>query len=266
MDIEVIAKIHTIFNVKKWHGNDGNTIVFTNFCNLLLNLTEVQRNLIFELAERYTWITLAEYQGRLLNIFNRINDSELVDVSKITIFPVIKPEHEDDTKSGNTVLYIIKGLKGLLPKFKTIEFEYLEQYEKLHQKDFKIKKNERVYLLDDYLGSGETVKASVAEVLKNTSIKPEMITVISLASQQESVEFLKEQGISLYTDFIERKGISDFYSSPELEEKVKVMQEIENLIPANHFRFGYNESEALITLSRTPDNTFPIFWKEYKKR
>jgi hypothetical protein len=46
---------------------------------------------------------------------------------------------------------------------------------------------------------------------------------------------------------------------------LSIMTEIEKLIPGNHFSFGYNQSEALITLMRTPDNTFPIFWKEHKK-
>ena len=44
------------------------------------------------------------------------------------------------------------------------------------------------------------------------------------------------------------------------------MLRIEKMIPAgSFFSLGYNDSEALVTLLRTPDNTFPIFWKEYKK-
>ena len=44
------------------------------------------------------------------------------------------------------------------------------------------------------------------------------------------------------------------------------MKEIEKLIPGDKFfSFGYNKSEALVTLNRTPDNTFPIFWRNHKK-
>ena len=44
------------------------------------------------------------------------------------------------------------------------------------------------------------------------------------------------------------------------------MLEIEKMIPGgSHYTLGYNQSEALITMVRTPDNTFPIFWKTYKK-
>ncbi len=43
------------------------------------------------------------------------------------------------------------------------------------------------------------------------------------------------------------------------------MLKMEKRIPAaSFFSLGYNRCEALITLARTPDNTFPIFWKKYK--
>jgi len=28
----------------------------------------------------------------------------------------------------------------------------------------------------------------------------------------------------------------------------------------NDFKHGYKMSESLVTMSRTPDNTFPVFW------
>jgi hypothetical protein len=43
------------------------------------------------------------------------------------------------------------------------------------------------------------------------------------------------------------------------------MLEIENLIPGGkNFSLGYNNCEALITLARTPDNTFPVFWMKHR--
>ena len=40
------------------------------------------------------------------------------------------------------------------------------------------------------------------------------------------------------------------------------MKKIENKIPkVSKYRMGYEKSEALISLMRTPNNTFPIFWK-----
>lgn len=265
MDITTVTKLYTIFSDKKWTDKDGNKIVFENFCNLLLNLNDEQRNLIIDLAERYTWITISEYQSRIINLLDSIEQEKLASLKRIILFPVMKPEDKEKTKSGHTVLYLLSALKPLLAKYKDIEFVKIEDFETLTAEKFLLKANECIFLLDDFLGSGETIQATVNEIFKNRNIVPNQLNVISIAVQFESKEFLDNIGISCYTDLILRKGISDYYVSPVLEEKIEIMKEIEKLIPGNHFSFGYNDSEALITLMRTPDNTFPIFWKEHKK-
>jgi hypoxanthine-guanine phosphoribosyltransferase len=265
MDITSITKLYTIFSDKKWTDKEGNKIVFSNFCKLLLNLNESQRELIIDLAERYTWITLSEYQSKLINILESVENEKMEGIKKIILFPVMKPEDEKKTKSGHTILYMLKAIKPLLTRYKEIDFIEIESYETIKSSNFKLKDTDAVFLLDDYLGSGETIEATLKEVLSNRNIEPKQLNVISIASQFDSTEFLKNIGVAYYTDLITKKGISDYYKSPELEEKIEIMTEIEKLIPGNHFSFGYNQSEALITLMRTPDNTFPIFWKEHKK-
>ena len=32
------------------------------------------------------------------------------------------------------------------------------------------------------------------------------------------------------------------------------------------YHFGYAQSEALVKLERTPNNTFPVYWFSYKQR
>lgn len=266
MDINTVTKLYTIFNNNKWTDKDGHDIVFSNFCQLLINLTDKQRQLIIDLAERYTWITLSEYQSRLIKILNTVEQVKLENTKRIMLFPVMRPEDEEKTKSGHTILYMLRAIKPLLTRYKHIEFKEFEKYSSISiESGFKLEEKDIMFLLDDYLGSGETIEATVQEVLKNRNIQPNNLNVISIASQNDSTNFLDKIDVKYYTDLITKKGISDYYISPELEEKVEIMKEIEKLIPNNHFRFGYNESEGLITLMRTPDNTFPIFWKAYKK-
>ena len=63
------------------------------------------------------------------------------------------------------------------------------------------------------------------------------------------------------------KGISDFYTSEDLADKQCIMKQIEDRIhKVEKYRFGYEGSEALITLIKTPNNTFPVFWKDYKTK
>jgi hypoxanthine-guanine phosphoribosyltransferase len=265
MDIATVIKLYGIFDKNKWHKNDGHDIVFENFCKLLLNLSEEQRCLLLELTERYLWITFSEYNSRLLELFEKIEQEKINVIRKIVLFPIMRPEDVDKTKSGHIMLYAAKGIKPMLNRYKDIEFNQIESFENISQTKFSLKDGEYIFLLDDYLGSGETIKSTIEMILKNRSIAPSKLNVLSIAAQKDSIDFLDQCNISYYIHTIRNKGISDYYEEPELREKIRIMEEIEKLIPNNHFKFGYNESEALITLIKTPDNTFPIFWKEHKK-
>lgn len=265
MNVNIVTKLYTVFTNKKWTDNEGNELVFSNFCTLLSNLSNEQQELIIELAERYTWITLSEYQSRLISVFKSIELEKINGLRKIVLFPIMKPEDEKKTKSGHAILYMVRAIKPLLSNYKNIEFYEIESYENLKETNFRLKPNEAMFLLDDFLGSGETIKSTIDEILTNPNLHPSQLNVLSIAIQSESINYLVETNISYYSELIEKKGISDFYDNSKVDEKIEIMKEIERLIPGNHFSLGYNQSEGLITLMRTPDNTFPIFWKEYKK-
>ena len=265
MDLLLISKLYRIFSGKNWYSKEGHEFVFDNFCQLLLNLAEPQRDLIIELAERYTWITFSEYTGRLIDALQKVENEKLQSLKRIVLFPIMKPEDEGITKSGHAVLYLMQGLIPHLQGYKHIAFKKIETFKEIADDSFTINADEAIFLLDDYLGSGETIQTTLNKILKNRKIELSNLCIISISAQKECLDFIKSLGISVYTAHLSKKGISDYYSPPLLEEKSQIMLEIEKLIPGNHFSFGYNNSEALITLTRTPDNTFPIFWKEYKK-
>lgn len=265
MDLATISRLYRIFSGNKWTIKDGHEIVFDNFCELLSNLSEPQRNLIIELTESYTWITFSEYDSRLRSVLEKVEVEKLKSLKSIVLVPIRKPEDDRGTKSGNVILYLLEGLLPRMPQYKHISFRKIETFKEIGTDSFRIGNDEGIFLLDDYLGSGETVEAALTEILKNRTIGINDLYVIAIAAQKESLDFINSVGIPVYTAHLSRKGISDYYSPPILEEKTKIMLEIEKLIPGNHFSFGYKHSEAIITLIRTPDNTFPIFWKEYKK-
>lgn len=71
----------------------------------------------------------------------------------------------------------------------------------------------------------------------------------------------------MYTHLTFNKGITDNYTEEELSEKLMLMNTIESKIKVHkNEKLGFKGSEALISLIRTPNNTFPVFWKERKGR
>jgi len=146
MNPTTFARLYSIFNAKRWHDKEMHDVVFSNFCELLGNLNEKQQNLLLELAERYTWLTFAEYQAKLVHIFNTIiPDEEINNLTKIILFPVMKPSDEEKTKSGHGVLIILRGVRPFFTRYNHLAFQEIETYDKL-ELPFNINDNERIFL------------------------------------------------------------------------------------------------------------------------
>lgn len=263
--LESISILNKIFKRKEWYDRDVNESVFDNFCLLLDNIKEHERDLILELIDRYEWISFNQYQEKILEVLESVEEEKLKGLKKIYIFPVIKREDEGGIKSGPFLMYQIKACKNLLKKYSSVEFVLISKFKSLSESELKLKESECIFLLDDYVGSGETLNFCLDEIEQNSSITNEKLNIITIAFQRETYDSLITQGISVYTNFISPRGLSDFNVSPILDEKINLMLDIEKLIPGgSNFSLGYNNSEALITLARTPDNTFPIFWMRHR--
>ena len=263
--LESISQLNKIFKGKNWSERDIDEYVFDNFCNLLANIKEGERELIIELAEKYQWISFADYPEKILATLESIEDEKTENLKTVYFFPVIKPEDEGGYKSGQFLMYLIKAFKKDLKKYSDIKFKFVSKFEHLTDSEFKLKENETIYLIDDYIGSGETLNACLDIMRSNKNITNDKLNIITIAIQKETATNIKDEGISIYSDYFSPKGLSDFNNSPILEEKINIMLEIEKLIPGgNLFSLGYNNCEALITIARTPDNTFPIFWMKHR--
>lgn len=264
--VNAIQKLNKIFKSNKWTEKDVDDFVFDNFCYLLNNLDEKQRELIIELVERYHWISITDYPEKILSTLEKVETDKLKSIKTVYLFPIIKPEDEGSFKSGQFLIYQIKCFKKHLQSFKSIDFKYISKFAFFKDPSFSLKPNEVIFLIDDYIGSGETLFACLNDIQSNPNITNEKLNVVTIASQYEISETIKASGISFYADHISKRGITDFVDSELGREKIEIMLQIEKMIPGGQFfSLGYNQSEALITMARTPDNTFPIFWKTYRK-
>jgi len=265
MNIENYQKLYKIFSDKEWHSKkEFNNTVFNNFCTLLSNLNEAQQNLIIELTERYEWLSFTEYNSCLIKIFNLIPQSEIDSTNKIFLFPIINLDDEEKTKSGHGILLMFRGIKPFLSRFNKINFTEVEQFE-YFDNGFELKDDELIYLLDDFLGSGSTLNSTISTLL-NKNISISKIRVLSIATHIQAINYLEQHKIIYYTHLITKKGISEFYTDEDtIKEKIEIMRQIEKMLPTKRYNFGFGKSEALVTLYRTPNNTFPIFWLEHIK-
>lgn len=266
VSIDLVLKLNTLFREKNWFSIENHDFVFESICNMSEILSKEENNLILELIERYNWVTYNDYSVKLKKILQQIVSICDNKISKIYFFPIIKPEDEDKNKSGNSISYMLKCLKPSIKEASKISIVELTKFESINSAKLTLKADELVILVDDYVGSGETLQATLTEIRKNKSINNNNLIIASIAIQKDTITKLLKQKLTIIYDEAVIKGISQYYDSPIKEKNIQTMLEIEKkLISGRNFSLGYEESEAIVTMLRTPDNTFPVFWHNYKK-
>lgn len=130
-----------------------------------------------------------------------------------------------------------------------------------------LKTNELVILVDDFVDSGETAVSAVNWLTDSFGTDPKQIVILSIAALEMGIDHVRQKTeVEVYAYYIFRKGISDYYSDDQRDGCLKTMAGIEDKLKVDSdFRLGYAQSEALISLIRTPNNTFPVFWKKKDK-
>ena len=163
-------------------------------------------------------------------------------------------------------MYMLDSIKPSLNEYSNIEFVKLNGFEDLEPEKFNLKEDEVLLLVDDFIGSGGTLNSTLQELEKNESINDKFV-ILSVMIQSDTLGKLNESGIKTVIGESTLKGISNFYDGEDLVQKSSIMSEIERLIPkVKNYRFGFENSEALVTMAKTPNNTFPIFWKDFQKK
>jgi len=273
VNINLVNKITHLFERKGWHiidSPDDPESLFSRFCNMLDGLKPEQQELILKLTERYLRVNFKEYLSQFKLATSQVEKNIIERAPKIYIMPLLPKEDIGKSKSSTFLAHLCKGVDFKYDKlYSRTKFFVIDTIESLPQ-NFN-SGTSIIFLVDDFIGTGETAEAALNFLVKDTGILQEKIIIISLVAQKEGINRLLKLGAKVYSSVIRDKGITDMYSNPIRRQYLSIMRKIENIIADNKkfritFRFGYGKSEALVTMHRTPNNTFPIYWHESKKR
>ena len=268
---DYVEKLYEIFEAKKWDAEEpGKFSVFDRFCDRLAFLTDdEERDLLIELTRRFVWVQANQYEAKLVSVLKSLFESPEwceTNVKGATyICPLVSEVNFGKTKSSTFMLYLCQSIMlRTFDEFQNKQVRICETPKVLqHHKD----NVGRLILLDDYVGSGETAMECLT-YLEKLGITAENIPmyVVTIVTQEEGMKWIEGQGVRVYSDTIRKKGISDYYSSEEVPGKLAVMERIEKLLRVEEKeRFGHLQSESLVSMIRTPNNTFPVYWMENQK-
>jgi hypothetical protein len=259
-----VMKVFQIFSQNGWFTKVNQGLVFEKLIAMLENSTTEQKDLIFELCERYLWVPVDDFTNHLNDALGQIDDAKIRDTKRIVLFPIARPADIGKIKSSPALIYRFVGSNFGAKKFAHIKFDVIDSYEQFYEENFS--ERDMLMLVDDFIGTGNTLEHTLIEIFKNETIKIEQLCILALVAQEQTINILQTKHFQCYIGKMIKKGISDYYTGETLERKIKTMQELEALIPKNsRYRFGYEKSEALVTMNRTPNNTFPIFWRSHTR-
>lgn len=265
-----IIELTKIFKEHNWSiedSNNGEYSVFDMFCERLEELdNDSDRELILELTHNYLLVELKEYEKYMIDVFRtflNINRECIEEIQTIHMFPVQDRDYPGKTKSGNLMCYLFQGI--YMRKFKELHDKRVRIIEKFDNIEKNKEEIECLILIDDFVGSGDTLLECV-NVIEEKGVKKEKIKALTLVLQETGKKAVEEYGIDIYSAIIRNKGITDNYNEDEAKRKINQMKRIGKTIKADkNLYLGYKESEGLVSMIKTPNNTFPFYWSEKKK-
>ncbi|OOB83824.1 phosphoribosyltransferase [Flavobacterium columnare] len=264
--ITYIIELDKIFEEKKWKEKENYEKVLnalSNFSNIIFEKDE-EYDLFLELLREFHWISLNDYYNSckklLTEILNDLDSSN----QNIYIFPITTKNQNSKIKSGYLVAYLIKSLIASIENIHNYKFEDVNNFVDIGK--IKFRKNDVLLLVDDFIGSGETLEECIQDVKKANKNIGDKFKILTIAIKKDTYLRLSKK-YNIYKKLEILKGISDYNTGDDINKKKLIMRNIENRIfsSIDDYSLGFKESESLITLLRTPDNTFPIFWNNYKK-
>lgn len=233
---------------------------FDRVCEISALLDEDQFELFSILLENYTCIEYDYYVPGMQNALAKMTPSPQDD-HIYRVCPILSPKDQDKSKSGHHLVYT----------FRHVTWKRSTKFSKFPIQDYisvgKLKKSDKptspytTIFIDDFIGSGGTVEKFLNDYGKDNKSPLETIVFLSIAAMEHGVTFIKSRGYDIFYDQVFLKGIRDCAEITDKTRAYALMDKIEAMAKVSkNMKYGYEKSEGLISLIRTPNNTFPIFW------
>ena len=265
LSIKHLARLAKIFYEKDWMRNElEGEEVFNRFINLLSGMDEEARELLLTLTEDFTWVNVSDYISFFFRAFDRfMKGFSFGENRRIVLCPLLCQNDVGKCKSPDTLLYLVKANLSRLKK-KYEGFDVIIRDSKGFYNMGSHPDEQTVFcFVDDFIGSGEEAK-KVLDLLGDR-IPKSNLAILSLIAMEMGISRLQSEGYSVFAENIKKKGITGRGRNEEDELKAMEKLELSIEVPPK-FKLGYSQSESLVKMIRTPNNTFPIYWYGAEKK
>lgn len=258
-----LFRITKIFRENGWFNTQRSEILINEALDRSFKiarlLNDEQFDLFCVLLRNYMFVEYEQYVIAFERVLSKLEPSA-DPKHNYRLLPLIAPKDKNKIKSGNNQLYLFAHTlwtrSPVLRQFSLAAFPSTEEIKKLPTP----KNTFTTIVVDDFIGSGDTARQFIEDYSPNLN-KNERVVFMSLIAMQAGVSVIERMGCEIIYDKIAPKGIADCSSFSNKEFYYSLMQSIEDKMRIDKkYCCGYGASEALVTMQRTPNNTFPLFW------
>ena len=265
INIDFVGELTKIWLDKKWkfQTQEVEDTAFNRFCLMAERFEADEKKLLIQLTAKYQRYTMIDYYNLLVNAILKIGAENIDGVDLIVVIPLIKKADiiSQKPKSGTALIYpavytaipvnaVIAGIN--VSYFLTPDFD----------EKCLVDTNKALFLIvDDFIGSGNSALTVVGE-LRPKLRGQDQVAIIGLVAMKDGVALIEGNGIPVFWSEIHAKGIADNESIVNKKEAYDILDRIwqKNLEVNKRYKIGYEKSESLVTLIRTPNNTLPMYW------
>lgn len=225
---------------------------------MLASLEESARTLMLTLTEGYRWVRPHDEHSMFFTAWRKflkiVHGSS--HIKKIAILP-LKKRRTRGPKSADSIYYLARRyehpMRVALSPCRLVFCRDTADFAR------HASVSTALLLVDDYIGSGETAITCIRGIQSLRAGMPRF--VLSLVAQQTGIEELAKSDCTVVCCEAPGRGIADNAALSDKPTAYAVMRKLETKLSiGSKYRLGWRATEALITLARTPNNTFPVFW------
>ena len=204
------------------------------------------------------YVIIKDYLGAARSLMVALRD--LAADTPLLVSPLVDYQSER-TKSGHSLHYEMSNFTGLFGG-KSILFR-----DDPKSKSSQAHKGIHVSV-DDFIGTGNQFFKMIESVIKD-GMEDTISHVAAICIQESAKTYLEAAGYKVIALHVLGKGL-DRLSHRRGLPRIQVVSEYEKLEEKTacppQYRLGRDETEALVTMKATPNNTLPIFWIEGKAK
>jgi len=260
MKPEALIRLTKVFKQNNWDlSHEDISYAYGCIAALFEILTIEEESLLLEMLEQYKIIPFQQYLGAIVEQIEKIPVDIIQNAQRILLFPFPEDGIQIAANSSSFVHYLLR--KPSLAIKKHFNNKPLLWFEKFIPGTYQAE--DLIVLTDDFIGSGSQAGKALQSVIDFYQVPFSKVVICTIACQEEGFQALSMKSL-VFSGNIRKKGISGYFQSPLKEEKLNVMKNLERKLKiSKRYSLGFKQSEALITMHNTPNNTFPIFWHNF---